>query len=243
VAHLYYVDPDVHLSTGTTVSLTGDEARHAASVSRVRVGEQVKLSDGRGTLAEAHITAIAKNDVTLRVLSVADVEKQCPQLVLVQALAKADRDERAIEAATEIGVDTVIPWQAERSVSRWDDVKRAKGQQRWESIVREASKQSIRAWRPDVAAMITSTDLPAGTKTSVVLALDPRGKESLSSLSLDHAERISVIVGPEGGMSEGEIERLQQAGAHVVSMGELVLRTSTAGPAALAVLQARLGRW
>lgn len=243
MAHLYYVETGAHLTVGSTVCLSGEEARHAATVSRVRAGELVKLSDGHGTLAEAEVTVVAKNDVTLRVLSVASTPAQRPQLVLVQALAKTDRDERAIEAATEIGVDIVVPWQAERSISRWDEAKQEKGQRRWASIVREASKQSIRAWIPQVASMITSTELPAASETSLVIVLDPRGEERLNSLELRPAQRITLVVGPEGGITEAEIERLQSSGAYVVSMGDLVLRTSTAGPAALAVLQARLGRW
>jgi 16S rRNA (uracil1498-N3)-methyltransferase len=159
---------------------------------------------------------------------------------LAQALAKGDRDELAIQAATELGAAGVIPWAAERSVSRWDGAKAIKGRERWASIVREASKQAIRSRVPDVAALASTAEL--AVRSGRLLVLDPLGDAALTELELD-GEPITLVVGPEGGISPREFEQLEAAGAARVRLGSEVLRTSTAGPAALAVLNARLGRW
>jgi 16S rRNA (uracil1498-N3)-methyltransferase len=159
----------------------------------------------------------------------------------VQALAKGDRDELAVQAATELGVSGVIPWAAERSVTRWEGAKLEKGRARWEAIVREASKQSIRAWVPEVGELVST-----GSMISIrgrVLVLDPTAEVALSSVALPDEGRILLVVGPEGGISPRELELLEQAGATRVRLGSEILRTSTAGPAAIAVLNARLGRW
>jgi 16S rRNA (uracil1498-N3)-methyltransferase len=221
--------------------VTGDEARHAITVARLRVGERISVGDGAGLIAAGEVTSIAGGDLEVAVHSLERQERPSPELWLAQALAKGDRDELAIQAATELGVSGVIPWQAERSVSRWDGAKAEKGRERWRSIVREASKQSIRAWVPEVAE-------PADTRaltqlTGLVLVLEPTASTLLTALPIDDLERITLVVGPEGGVSPKELAQLEEIGARAVRLGPEVLRTSTAGPAALAVLNARLGRW
>src|SRR5690606_16214002 len=164
-----------------------------------------------------------------------------PQLWLAQALAKGDRDELAIQAATELGVAGVIPWAAERSVSRWEGAKVARNEQRWRTIVREASKQAIRPRVPEVAPLATTAHLAA--LPGLVVVLEPSAPSPLTALPLDGAARVTLVVGPEGGVAPRELERLAEAGAQLARLGPEVLRTSTAGPAALAVLNARLARW
>ncbi|MEO5921243.1 MAG: 16S rRNA (uracil(1498)-N(3))-methyltransferase [Pseudolysinimonas sp.] len=226
---------------GGVVRVAGDEARHAISVARVRVGERVAIGDGAGLIVEGLVSSTDGGELAVTVEHTTREERPRPELWLAQALAKGDRDELAIQAATELGVSGVIPWQAERSVSRWDGAKAAKGRDRWRSIVREASKQSIRSWVPDVAEQATTADLTALEGT--VLVLEPTASTSLTAFPLDDLVRITLVVGPEGGVSARELARLEESGAHVVRLGSEVLRTSTAGPAALAVLNARLGRW
>jgi 16S rRNA (uracil1498-N3)-methyltransferase len=226
---------------GAVVRVTGAEARHAISVARIRVGEHIAVGDGAGLIAEGIVTSTEAGEVTVAVDVLRREEAPRPELWLAQALAKGDRDELAIQAATELGVSGVIPWQAERSVSRWDGAKAVKGRERWQSIVREASKQSIRAWVPQVtepATIAAVTALPG-----LVLVLEPTATTALTALPLDDLERITLVVGPEGGVSPKELAQLEEAGARPVRLGAEVLRTSTAGPAALAVLNARLGRW
>jgi 16S rRNA (uracil1498-N3)-methyltransferase len=243
MASLYLVpeisEPDA--AAGGVVRVTGDEARHAITVARLRVGELISVGDGAGLIADGVVTSIAAGDLEVAVQRLRREEAPTPALWLAQALAKGDRDELAIQAATELGVSGVIPWQAERSVSRWDGPRAAKGRERWRSIVREASKQSIRAWVPGVA---DAADTQALTRlTGLVLVLEPTASTALTEMPLDDLERITLVVGPEGGVSPKELAQLEEVGARAVRLGAEVLRTSTAGPAALAVLNARLGRW
>jgi 16S rRNA (uracil1498-N3)-methyltransferase len=219
------------------VRITGDEARHAITVARVRVGERLSVGNGAGLIVEGTVASTEGGILDLDVEVLRREEAPVPQLWLAQALAKGDRDELAIQAATELGVSGVIPWQAERSVSRWDGPKAAKGRERWRSIVREASKQSIRAWVPEVADAVTTAQLAASP--GLVLVLEPTASTPLTEVPLGEHERITLVVGPEGGVSPAELERFENH----VRLGPEVLRTSTAGPAALAVLNVRLGRW
>jgi 16S rRNA (uracil1498-N3)-methyltransferase len=242
-----YLNPElepVDAERGARVSVSGDEARHAVTVARVRLGERIAIGDGSGFVVWGAVVAASAAELAIEVDEVRHDPEPEPQLWLAQALAKGDRDELAVQVATELGVAGVIPWSAERSVSRWEGAKAAKGSERWASIVREASKQSIRSRVPDVAALATITDLAA--LPGQLLVLDPLGDVALTEVSLDSLaaqERITLVVGPEGGISSREFDALVEAGARRVRLGTEVLRTSTAGPAALAVLNARLGRW
>jgi 16S rRNA (uracil1498-N3)-methyltransferase len=238
VASLYLI-PEIDeqdAAAGGVVHVTGDEARHAISVARMRVGETISVGDGKGLIVEGAVASIAAGDLAVEVRRLRREERPTPELWLAQALAKGDRDELAIQAATELGVSGVIPWQAERSVSRWEGPKAAKGRERWQSIVREASKQSIRAWVPDVTEVTGSKAFAQAT--GLVLVLEPTASDRLSDVALGEHDRITLVVGPEGGVSPAELGI-----GRPVRLGAEVLRTSTAGPAALAVLNARLGRW
>jgi 16S rRNA (uracil1498-N3)-methyltransferase len=247
VAHLYIVDELTEVSVGGSVLITGQEARHAAGVSRLRVGEHVFITNGGGLLLEAETVSIEKVGVGLRVISERRIAPQEPRITLVQALAKGDRDERAIEMATELGVSAVVPWQASRSVSRWEGDKAAKGRQRWQSIVREASKQAIRAWIPEVAAVQSTADVLAAEFSGLTLVLDPSGvtsvSDAISASSSGRPREIRVVVGPEGGLTGDELEHFSKSGGTIVGLGSNILRTSTAGPAVIAVLNEVLARW
>lgn len=228
------------------IALTGAEAHHAAVVRRVRIGEEVTLGDGQGVWLTGEVVEAAAKLVRVRVAARVEVPPSRPRLVLVQALAKGDRDELAIQAATELGADEVVPWQAARSVSRWSAEKTAKGLARWRSIVREAAKQAHRAWVPEVVDPVTTREL-ANRTAGRMLVLEPTASVALTDTPLaapdDGVEEIVLVVGPEGGIAPDELDTLRAAGATIVRLGDTVLRTSTAGPAALAVLNARLGRW
>lgn len=235
------------VALGATVVLVGAEARHAVTVRRVRPGEAVTVGDGRGTLADGVCESASPTEVVVRVSEVRIVDAAAPRLVLVQALAKGDRDELAIQAATELGADAVLPWASTRSVSRWEGPKVAKGLARWTTIVREASKQAHRARVPEVGALVTTADLAELAATTRMLLLEPTAPVALTGVALANGESdlrdIVLVVGPEGGFTGDELTRLTAAGATPVRMGATVLRTSTAGPAALAVVSALLGRW
>ncbi|MCT2085325.1 16S rRNA (uracil(1498)-N(3))-methyltransferase [Microbacterium enclense] len=242
---LHFVTDDASTAgVGDVVVLTGPEAHHAAAVRRVRVDEAVTLGDGRGVWLEGVVTAAAPKQVDVLVTARAEVSAPTPRIVLAQALAKGDRDELAVQAATELGVDAIVPWQAARSVSRWD-AKADKGLARWRTIVREAAKQAHRAWIPEVEGVARLADLVARARDARVLVLEPSADERLTAVasgSVDDRD-IVLVVGPEGGIAPEELAALEEAGARLVRLGDTVLRTSTAGAAAISVLSATTGRW
>jgi 16S rRNA (uracil1498-N3)-methyltransferase len=211
----------------------------------MRVGEGIQLSDGKGLRVRGQVSALGNSSLTISVESV--VQESVPEvgLTIIQALAKGDRDELSIQAATELGCWGVVPWQAERSISKWEGAKIAKSVDRWQTIVSEAAKQSLRAFEPVVAQPIGSKQLVASVKDyDLVLVLDPTASKGLGSLTLDATQKsVAIVVGPEGGISDHELEALEDAGAVRVHLGEPILRTSTAGVAAIAVIQSKLGLW
>lgn len=242
---LHFVTEDASTAgVGDVVVLTGPEAHHAAAVRRVRVDEAVTLGDGRGVWLDGLVTAAAPKQVDVRITGRAEVPDPSPRIVLVQALAKGDRDELAVQAATELGVDAIVPWQAARSVSRWD-AKADKGLARWRTIVREAAKQAHRAWIPEVEGVARLADLVARAGAARVMVLEPSAAERLTQVASDPADErdVVLVVGPEGGIAPEELAALTAAGARLVRLGDTVLRTSTAGAAAISVLSAATGRW
>lgn len=239
----FVVDAARDAESGDVVVLTGTEAHHAAAVRRVRPGEEVTVGDGRGVWLTGRCESATPREVVIRVKSRLEAAAPVPRVVLVQALAKGDRDELAVQAATELGVDEIVPWQASRSVSRWD-AKADKGRARWAAIVREAAKQAHRPWIPEVGVLTTTEMLAARAAEARCLVLEPTATAPLAHLHLaGDARDILLIVGPEGGIAPEELARFEEAGATLTRLGDSVLRTSTAGPAALAVLNAAIGRW
>jgi len=248
VTPLFHHQLDSVPKPGEVISLRGAEAKHAIAVRRMRVGEPIQLANGAGLRVIGAISFIddakGEQSLTLTAQTVVQEDSPSPALVLIQALAKGDRDELAIQAATELGASVVVPWQADRSVSRWEGSKVTKGVERWQSIVGEAAKQALRAFTPEVAQPVTSKQLMASfTNYSRVLVLDPTATVSVSTVELPNQGSIAILVGPEGGMTDHELESFQSCGAHRVHLGDSILRTSTAGMAAISVLQSRLGAW
>jgi 16S rRNA (uracil1498-N3)-methyltransferase len=210
----------------------------------VRAGERVDLTDGAGSVAECVVTATGPDWLDLEVQQRRFVDPPAPRLVVVQALAKGDRGERAVEAMTEVGVDEIVPWAAARSVVEWRGERGARSLERWRSTAREAAKQSRRAWLPAVAES-SSTDAVAERVGAAALGVVLHGDAPtpLQALDLPSAGEVVVVVGPEGGIPDDELAVLAAAGAIACRLGPTVLRTSTAGVAAAAILLARSGRW
>lgn len=233
---------------GATFVLEGPEARHAVSVKRLAPGEDVDISDGAGLRLIGRVLAAAPARLEVEVLGKVDEPEPAGRFILVQALAKGDRDLQAVESAVELGVDEVIPWQADRSIVRWNADKAAKARAKWQGLAAAAAKQSRRARIPEVAEVAASRTLPGRLAgIGLVLVLHEEADAPLATVLAAAAERygrgIAVVVGPEGGISPAELQSLREAGAVVVRLGPHVLRSSTAGPAALAVLAYELGRW
>ncbi|MBY8875168.1 16S rRNA (uracil(1498)-N(3))-methyltransferase [Micromonospora sp. PLK6-60] len=234
------------LPTGDTLTLDGPEGRHAATVQRLRVGEELVLADGRGGTAAAEVTAVGKGTLDTRITSRGYVDAPVPRLVVVQGIAKGDRGELAVQAMTEVGVDEIVPWAASRSVAQWRGDRGVRAREKWAATAREAAKQARRAWLPVVAgapdeSTTTVTRRLAGAGAAFVL--HEEAEERLSTAELPETGEIVLVVGPEGGIAPAELSAFREAGAHPVRLGPTVLRTSTAGVAALSVLAARLGRW
>ncbi len=228
---------------GDAVVLDGPEGRHAATVRRTRVGEHLLLTDGAGLRVEGEVVAVAGGTLDLRVVSVGSDPEPQPRFVLVQALAKNDRDDQAIEAATECGVDEVVPWQASRSVVQWRGERGEKAQRKWDAVLVAATKQSRRTRRPALAATATTADVTERVRgAAATFVLHEDATEALAGVTLPVSGDVLVVVGPEGGIAPDELAALADAGAVLVRLGGTVLRSSSAGPAALAVLSA-MSRW
>ena len=233
---------------GAPLVLAGDEGRHAAAVRRIRAGEHLEVADGAGRVARCLVDRAERDRLLLRVEAVRDVPARLPRLVLVQALAKGGRDELAVETATEFGVDAVVPWQAARSVVQWSGERGDRGRRRWEATALAAAKQSRRPTVPAVEPLTTTADLAAraaaGDRVLVLHEAADRPLTSASSTVLaGEAASILIVVGPEGGIADDELARLAAAGALAVRLGPEVLRSSSAGAAAVAVLSVLLNRW
>lgn len=227
---------------GSSVELDGDEARHAA-VKRIRVGEQVVLTDGAGTTAVMTVSAAGKRSLSATVDSVAFTEREMPRVVVVQAIPKGDRGELAVEMLTEVGVDVVVPWAASRCVAVWKGERADKALARWRATAREAAKQARRSWFPEVADVVGTDEVVDLLKNaSVPVVLHEAASGPLADLPVPGRAEIVIVVGPEGGISDEELAAFAKVGAEPVRLGSSVLRTSTAGVAATAALLART-RW
>jgi 16S rRNA (uracil1498-N3)-methyltransferase len=230
--------------SGERVVLTGPEGHHAARVRRLRVGEQVDVVDGRGTRVGCAVVTVGRDTVELTVVSRSREAAPAPRLVLIQALAKGDRGELAVELATEVGVDEIVPWSAARCVVKWDGERGAKALERWRSTAREAAKQSRRSWVPEVTAPHTTGQVvERATSATAVLVLHESADRALAVCDLPSDGDVLLVVGPEGGLTDEELTTLTSAGGVVVRLGSTVLRTSTAGAAAAAVVSAMTPRW
>ena len=234
------------LPGGPQFTLTGAEGHHAADVQRLRVGESLVLADGRGGTAPAEVTRVGRGSIDVAVGPRNRAAAPDPRLVVAQGIAKGDRAELAVQAMTEIGVDEILPWAASRSVAQWRGDRGVKAREKWVSTAREAAKQARRPWLPAIGGdPDCSTKRVAARLTAAAAAfvLHEEATERLSAAELPPSGEIVLVVGPEGGIGDAELGVFVSAGASVVRLGDSVLRTSTAGVAALAVLSARLGRW
>ena len=252
--------------------LAGAEGRHAGTVRRLAPGERLDLTDGAGTLAECRVTAVRPGTVELAVLDRRTEPPPAPRLVVIQAIPKGDRAELAVETMTEVGVDVIVPWAAERCVAVWRGERADKGVARWRSTAVAAAKQSRRAWFPEVTPLASMPDVAARVgQARLALLLDPEAPEPLTALAAsagadgtagvsgtDGARgageaagagagagigEVVLIVGPEGGVAPGEAGLLAGAGAIGARLGPTVLRASTAGAVAAALVLSASGRW
>lgn len=262
-APLFHLSPGAlqDAVVGSIISLTGAEAHHAAVVMRLRVGEHIQLSDTVSTRVQGRIIHAESAELRVEVIQLNQEEASRPALVLVQALAKDRRDLQAVESATELGVDAVIPWQAERSVAKWKAERVSKKHAEWQNLATAAAKQTRRTSLPVVKDLVSTAQYAQMLQHSVqrigVILLheaeDQPLRRALAKLGLDvedqhqdagsELDELHLVVGPEGGISDVELEALRAVGAQPARLGPTVLRSSTAGPTAIAAVQLLLGRW
>ncbi len=230
---------------GAETTLDGPEGRHAATVRRLRAGEHLVLSDGRGGLAVCEVLDTGQDWLRLRVLRCETEPAPVLRVTLAQALVKGERGELAVELATEAGVDAVLPWRASRCVARWDDGPRgAKALSRWRETARQAAKQARRGWLPEVAEPVSTTELAQRCAAAAgCLVLHEAATDPLPSVPLPVAGELLLVVGPEGGITEAELATLTAAGGRPVRLGPGVLRSSSAGVVALGAIGALSQRW
>lgn len=229
---------DLPTEVGAGYVFEGDDADHAIRVLRTKVGDIFSLSDGRGTWAHVKAVEVTKKFIVVSVIEAGHQEKLSTQFTVVQALPKSDRIKEALELLTEGGVDHIIPWQSARSIGKGDK------SEKWETTLREASKQSRRNWIPTIASLATTaqivSEIPAH---DLALVLHESATTKLSSVVKGSPARVLIIVGPEGGLTDEEVDAFKGAGAKVVLMGRPILRSAHAGLAALSAAATALKVW
>ncbi|MEU6380199.1 16S rRNA (uracil(1498)-N(3))-methyltransferase [Streptomyces sp. NPDC046909] len=247
-APVFVVEHFADSGPGGRYVLDGPEGRHAVSVKRLAPGEDVILTDGTGRWADCVVLGTeGKDRLIVQLDTVAEEPPEEPRITVVQALPKGDRGELAVETMTETGVDAIVPWQAARCITQWKGDRGLKALAKWRATAREAGKQSRRVRFPEIADLATTKQvaaLLAEADFAAVLHSDfENASAPLATAELPTEGEIVLVVGPEGGVAKDELALFTEAGAKPYVLGRSVLRTSTAGTAATAVLLARTGRW
>jgi len=228
-AHHFFVDPG-DIRDGI-VALRGQEAHHAAVVLRIRPGERISVADGTGRVMEAVVSNVG-DTVDARVHSIREIGPLVPAITLFQGIAKGERMDVVVQKSVEIGVARIVPVMSDRTVARWDDRKRAKSVQRWREIAKGAGKQCGTAWFTHVEDIADTFDV-----ASPAVALDPDADARLRDvLPASRPDGLSLVIGPEGGLSPDELDTLRECGVAVATLGPRILRTETAGPVAAALI-------
>ena len=237
---LFLVDK---LESSQSIEVAGDEAHHAIKVLRIKLGEEILVSDGAGNWVRAVVENIEKKTFTAKVLERGFQEEKSPRLIVVQGLPKSDRVKDAIEILVESGVDLIIPWQADRSISKWQKDSLDK----WQSAAVAATKQSRRFRKPEIVDGLSLSELlEIESENSAFLVMHESATTKLSEVVTSKfagMSEIIIVIGPEGGISDNELELLQSTGAHIVGLGPEVFRSAHAGGAALSAVSALIGRW
>jgi len=238
VLTLFFTD---QINNGSTQILEKDEAHHAIKVLRLNLGEVIKISDGVKKWVSGPIIEISKKVLTISVSEKGEFEEKKPELVLVQAVTKSDRNKEMLELVIESGVDRIIPWQAERSISKWQ----SDSAQKWEIGIKEACKQARQIRLPKLMPMLTTAGVvQLLNKDAQAIVFHESADEKFAQLQLDQSlTSIFLIIGPEGGISPNELSVFENSGGKVVRLGETVLRSAHAGFAAISAVQTKLGRW
>jgi 16S rRNA (uracil1498-N3)-methyltransferase len=238
VLTLFFTD---QINDGSTQTLDKDDAHHAIKVLRLKLGEVIKISDGVKKWVSGSIIEISKKELTISISERGDFEEKKPELVLVQAVTKSERNKEMLELAIEAGVDRIIPWQAERSISKWQ----SDSAQKWEIGIKEACKQARQVRLPKLMPMLTTAGVAQLlSKDARIIVFHESASEKFAQLQLPESlASIYLVIGPEGGISQSELSKFENGGSKIVRLGETVLRSAHAGFAAISAVQTKLGRW
>jgi len=238
VLTLFFTD---QINDGSTQTLDKDDAHHAIKVLRLKLGEVIKISDGVKKWVSGSIIEISKKEMTISISERGDFEEKKPELVLVQAVTKSERNKEMLELAIEAGVDRIIPWQAERSISKWQ----SDSAQKWEIGIKEACKQARQVRLPKLMPMLTTAGVvQLLSKDARIIVFHESASEKFAQLQLPESlASIYLVIGPEGGISQSELSIFENGGSKIVRLGETVLRSAHAGFAAISAVQTKLGRW
>ncbi|EEH63959.1 RNA methyltransferase, RsmE family [Gleimia coleocanis DSM 15436] len=243
-APVYFHDDFTGLEVGKPFTFTGSEAHHAC-VMRVAPGEEIHLVDGHGLRVISEVISAADKSVTVRPREIKNETSIRPVTTLVQALAKGGRDEQAVEMATEVGIDKVIAWQSQRTIVKWEGKKQGKNLEKWSNLLKAATKQSRRSRIPTVDYAESTKSLLNKLTDAKLLVLHESGEHTLEQIPTEWFDttEIALIVGPEGGITEAELAAFTAQGAQIVRIGNTVMRSSTAGTVALALVNYLSGRY
>ncbi len=235
---LFFVD-DLPTTVGANYEFDGEDAFHAIKVLRIAAGEIFNLSDGKGAWSRVNVLNVNKKSMSVKVLETGFEEALPQQFTIVQAIPKGDRIKESIEMSTEGGADRIVMWKATRSIGRADEKI-----EKLQNTAREASKQSRRFRIPEVVG-VASTDSVVDeiAKADLALVFHESAVQTISQLVTPGATKVAIIIGPEGGLTDQELETFAAAGAKVVLMGRPILRSAHAGLAALAAVNTALSVW
>jgi 16S rRNA (uracil1498-N3)-methyltransferase len=235
---LFFVD-DLPTTVGSSYEFDSEDAHHAIKVLRIAAGEIFNLSDGKGAWSRVSVTNVNKKSMTVKVLESGFEEALNENFTIVQAIPKGDRIKDSIELSTEGGADRIVMWKAARSIGRADE-KIEKLQQ----TAREASKQSRRLRIPEVSGVITTDSVVDEiAKADLAIVLHESATMQLSQVVQPGVKKVTIIIGPEGGLTDEEVETFAAAGAKVVLLGRPILRSAHAGLAALGAVNTALSVW
>ncbi len=235
---LFFVD-DLPTTVGAIYEFDSEDAFHAIKVLRIAAGEIFNLSDGKGAWSRVNVLNVNKKSMSVKVLETGFEEALPQQFTIVQAIPKGDRIKESIELSTEGGADRIVMWKATRSIGRADEKI-----DKLQNTAREASKQSRRFRIPEVVG-VASTDSVVDeiAKADLALVFHESAVQTISQIVTPGATKVAIIIGPEGGLTDEELETFAAAGAKVVLMGRPILRSAHAGLAALAAVNTALSVW
>ena len=233
---LFFV-PDLPTQVGAKYSFNSEDANHAIKVLRIEVGEVFRISDGAGGWANVQVEEVTKRSLEVIVLEVGKQEPLEIKFTVVQALPKSDRAKEAVELLTEAGADVIVPWLANRSISRTEVISK------FATTAREASKQSRRLFIPELHETVKEKGVIELIKNAdLALVFHESAEVKLSEIisPATKAKNVLIIIGPEGGITDQELASFAQAGAHVAGLGRPILRSAHAGLAALSAVNSLL---